>query len=381
MTQVYRHLGIYSDWVEEARAQQPLFPVAPPGPETQQRVRDVLGFTSGAEQPLDLRVEQQWERDGLYGEAVSWSVGYGPRTQAWVLKPAGATAALPGIVALHDHGGFKFYGKEKIADGPDPTPPVLIDYRRAYYGDRAFVNALARQGYVIVVHDTFLWGSRRFPIETMPDSMRETTAAVMQVTPAKPGVPVEIAEYNHSAGDHEHWVAKYCNLLGTSLAGVVSHEDRIALNYLRSRPDVIAERTGCIGLSGGGNRAAMLQATHDHVVATVIVGLMTTYEELLDCNMSHTWMMFPYGWSRYGDWPDLAACRAPSPLLVQYDIEDDLFTEAGMRDAHERIASHYASVNAPHNYVGEFFPGPHKFDLEMQEHAFDWLKRQLHGPS
>ncbi len=36
---------------------------------------------------------------------------------------------LPGLVALHDHGGFNFYGKEKIADGPDVTPEVLIAYR------------------------------------------------------------------------------------------------------------------------------------------------------------------------------------------------------------------------------------------------------------
>ena len=49
--------------------------------------------------------------------------------------------------------------------------------------------------------------------------------------------PFEIAQYNAASGHHEHLVEKYCNLLGTTMAGVVSHEDRIALNYLRSRPD------------------------------------------------------------------------------------------------------------------------------------------------
>ena len=90
---------------------------------------------------------------------------------------------------------------------------------------------------------------------------------------------------------------------------------------------VIADRVGCIGLSGGGNRAALLTATHDRIAATVIIGLMTTYEGLLDHNLSHTWMLFPFGWARYGDWPDLAACRAPSPLLVQYDLEDNLLLQ------------------------------------------------------
>jgi hypothetical protein len=120
-----------------------------------------------------------------------------------------------------------------------------------------------------------------------------------------------------------------------------------------------------------------LNATHDRIAATVIIGLMTTYEGLLDHNLSHTWMLFPFGWARYGDWPDLAACRAPVPLLVQYDLEDHLFTEAGMRAAHARLTQHYASVGQPENYVGQFYPGPHKFDIDMQAAAFAWLKQQL----
>jgi dienelactone hydrolase len=159
---------------------------------------------------------------------------------------------------------------------------------------------------------------------------------------------------------------------------VVSHEDRIAVNYLRSRGDVRADRIGCAGLSGGGNRAVLLQATCDQISAAVVVGLMSTYEGLLDHNVAtHTWMFFPHGWSRYGDWADLAACRAPSPLLVQYDEDDELFTLAGQRAAHERLAGHYRSVGQPDAYEGRFYPGPHKFDVAMQEAAFAWLRRRL----
>jgi dienelactone hydrolase len=161
------------------------------------------------------------------------------------------------------------------------------------------------------------------------------------------------------------------------MAGVVAFEDRVALNYLLSRADVDAGHIGCIGLSGGGNRAALLTATHDSIQATVIIGLMTTYPSLLDHNMSHTWMLFPFGWSRHGDWPDIAASRAPLPLLVQYDLDDDLFTKDGMRDAHTRLQNHYASVGKPAVYTGQFYPGPHKFDLEMQAVAFDWLREQF----
>lgn len=372
MPEQYRHLGAFSDWVSAAREKQSLYPVAVPGSQTRELIRDALGFFHSDENPVEVKIENKWEKDGVAGEEISWSVGYGPRTHAYVLKPAKANQPLPGIVALHDHSDFKFYGKEKIADGPNELP-VLNDFRKVPYGGRAYANALAREGFVVLAHDVFLWGSRRFPLETMLEMMGSKTTDLLQASHSSD----EIETYNAAAYFHEHWVSKYCNILGTNMAGVVSFEDRVALNYLLSRTDVDSKSVGCIGLSGGGNRAALLSATHDAIQATAIIGLMTTYEALLDHNMSHTWMLFPFGWARHGDWPDIAASRAPLPLLVQYDMQDNLFTEDGMRDAHMRLQEHYWNVGKPDAYTGQYYPGPHKFDLEMQAAAFAWLKEHL----
>jgi dienelactone hydrolase len=374
----YQHLGIFSDLVDAAHAQQPLFPLARPGPETQQQVRTALGFCNRADTPIDVRVDATWERDGLRGEVLSWSVGYGPRTEAWLIKPVGAVGRLPAVLALHDHGGFKFFGKEKIADGPQPPPAVIRAFRDDCYGGRAYVNALAHAGFAVLVHDTFLWGSRKWRPEDMPVGIAALASAVGR--PDEDALTARARVYNEAAGLHEHVVAKYCNLLGTGMPGVVCFEDRVALNVLRSRSDVRTEQIGCIGLSGGGNRAALLYATHPGLAAAAIVGLMSTYAGLLDHNVySHTWMLYPYGLARVMDWPDLAACRAPLPLLVQYDTEDTLFTLAGMRSAHERIADHYAFAGSSDAYVGQFYPGPHKFDVEMQTAAFTWLQHALNG--
>jgi dienelactone hydrolase len=373
MAEHYQHLGIFSDWVAAAHRQGPLYPVAAPGSQTQALIREALGFCHGDENPMEIKIESKWEKDGVIGEEVSWSVGFGPRTHAYLLKPANAKGPLPGIVALHDHSDFKFYGKEKIADGPQGTLPLLHDFRKVPYGGRAYANALAREGFIVLIHDVFLWGSRRFPLDTMLEMMGSKTADLLRANQ----ISDEVEIYNNAAYFHEHWVSKYCTILGTNMAGVVAFEDRVALNYLLSRADVDAGHIGCIGLSGGGNRAALLTATHDSVRGTVIIGLMTTYLSLLDHNMSHTWMLFPFGWSRYGDWPDIAASRAPQPLLVQYDLDDDLFTKDGMLKAHARLQDHYATVGKPDAYTGQFYPGPHKFDLEMQAVAFDWLKKQF----
>jgi dienelactone hydrolase len=367
----YQHLGPFSDLVDAAQRSRHLFPIARPGRATQQLVRETLHFSPGRDEPQSPRVERRWERDGVQGEEVSWSVGYGPRTFAYLLRPAGPNKPLPGVVALHDHGGFKYFGKEKIADGPDDGPAVIRSFRDGSYGGRAFANALAREGFAVLVPDTFLWGSRRFPREVMSGARASNP----------PGSPDEIAEYNSAAGGHEHTVEKYLTVLGTTLAAVISYEDRVAVAYLLGRKDVVLPGgVGCVGLSGGGLRSTLLQATCDEIRAAVVVGLMSTYEGLLDHNVvSHTWMLYPPGWSRHGDWPDLVACRAPSPLLVQYDLEDSLFTVEGMRAADRRIAEHYAFVGRPNNYAGQFYPGPHKFDREMQTAAFAWLAEHLKG--
>jgi len=371
----YRHLGPFSDIVAAARSVRPLFPE--PGDDVRERAARVLGFTWREEAPLDLRTERRWSEDGVDGEALSWSVGFGPRTEAYVLKPAGSHGPFPGILALHDHGHFKYFGKDKIADGPNGADARLAGFRDLYYGGRAFANQLAREGFVVMVHDVFLWGSRRFPLEVMPERERalgDAVAATLDQDYAGP----EIAHYNGAAYMHEHLVSKYCTLLGTSLAAVIAYEDRVALDCLRRRDDVLADRVACIGLSGGGLRSALLRATSDRLAACVIAGMMNTYEDLLDnCVAPHTWMLFPAGWSMEGDWPDLASSAAPSPLLVQYLLDDEQFTERGMRGADARMAARYARVGAAEKYEGQFYPGPHRFDVSMQDIAFAWLREIL----
>ena len=127
----FRHLGDFSDWVADAARLRALFPDAVPGPETQARVRDVLGWSHLDEAPQDVRIESTWERDGIIGEAVSWSVGYGPRTQAWVLEPAGTVTALPGIVGSTTMAASNTMGR-KIADGPNA--PEFVDSRTTARG-------------------------------------------------------------------------------------------------------------------------------------------------------------------------------------------------------------------------------------------------------
>ena len=78
-----------------------------------ERVRELLAEPAAA--AADVRVERRASVGGLDVELLSWQLPWGPRTEACLLKPSGATGRLPGLLALHDHGGFKYLGWRKAA--------------------------------------------------------------------------------------------------------------------------------------------------------------------------------------------------------------------------------------------------------------------------
>lgn len=370
----YDDLDVYSDWVNICHAQGPLFPDALVPAED---VRRAVWFTHGDEQPIDVQSIDHWTVDGIEGEEISWSVGFGPPTRAWFLKPAHASGPVPGVLGLYDHGHFKFYGKEKIADGQNGLVDAVRPFRDAYYGGRAFANAFARAGFGVLIHDTFLWGSRKFPFEAMPELDRAMADAIG----AELGhgtIDPDVLRYHGAAYLHENHIAKYCDLLGTSLAAVTAYEDRVALNYLASRDEIDPNRIAGVGFSGGGLRAALLGATANRLAARVVAGMMSTYEKMLSRHIiPHTWMLFPAGWSRVGDFPDWAGCAAPKPLLLQSAHGDQMFPETGLREADARIRLYYDQTGEPDAYRPLFYGGSHRFDLQMQDDAIGWLREHL----
>lgn len=338
-------LGAFSGLAEIAARDRGLFPA--PGPDLPERLRDALGVLDLS--AADVRVERRWTDGDLAGEELSWTVGFGPRTRAYLLRPRGAAGPLPGVVAMHCHAGMKRAGKDKIADGPDPPAAEVVRLRDRLYGGRAYAGELARRGFAVLAHDVFAWGSRRFPL-TGPDG--------------DPG------RYEEAAREHEHVLAKACTLLGTSFAGVLASEDLAAAAYLRSRPGIAS--VAAIGLSGGGARAALLGALDPGIGAVAVAAMVSSFRDFRDEHVAaHSWMLFPPGLTRLADWPGVVAARAPAPLMVLYATADPLFPAAGTARAHRQITAAYR--NAPGHYTGVFFDTSHQFDRAMQDTAFSWL--------
>jgi dienelactone hydrolase len=318
-----------------------------------------------------VEVQHQFEYDGLHVEHLSWQLPYGPPTEAYFLKPAGAKGRLPSVLGLHDHGGNKYFGKLKIAQISDTLHPMMRKHR-SYYGGSSWANELAKRGYGVLVHDAFAFGSRRVRLTDLPSAVRKG------LKEPNPDSEKEIEAYNRFASDHESVMAKSLFCAGTTWPGIFIGEDRRALDYLCSRDDVDASRVGCAGLSGGGLRTAYLAGLDDRIQCACCVGMMTTWRDyLLNKSYTHTWMIYIPGIANDLDYPEIYGLRASLPTMVLNDNEDMLFTLPEMRRADAMLSDVFAKAGARDRYKCSYYPGPHKFDLPMQAEAFTWFDRWL----
>ena len=135
-----------------------------------QQLADCLAMPDTGSTPT-VTVERQYVYDGLHMEELSWQLPYGPRTQALFLKPLDAPAKLPGIVALHDHGGNKFFGWQKITRSRDELHPRLAQHLQ-YYEGVGWANEVAKRGYAVLAPDAHAFGSRRVRLADVPDAIR-----------------------------------------------------------------------------------------------------------------------------------------------------------------------------------------------------------------
>jgi len=290
------------------------------------------------------------------------------------MRPEKTKGKLPGFIGLHDHGGFKYYGKEKIT-APKNLPEIIKEKQERTYGGRAWASELAKRGYVVFVPDLILWGSRKIKVEELPEVyLGPWMAGLKQPVDSRE----HIDAYNGYTIYAESDISKTFIEAGMSWGGMLVYDDMRTVDFLLTQPDVDAANIGCAGLSGGGLHTVLLAAMDERIKVSCSAGFMSTSEEFLYKTYTHTWMMFIPGLTNLMDFTDFYSLHGKKPTMVMYDIEDPLFTPKGQEESDKRLRAIYTKMGVPDLYRGHFFPGPHKFDIEMQEIAFDffdeWLK-------
>ncbi|MEJ7767981.1 MAG: hypothetical protein WKF89_09230 [Chitinophagaceae bacterium] len=319
-----------------------------------------------------IQVQKQYSYDGLHVEELTWQLPYGRPTEAILLKPLESKGRLPGIIALHDHGGNKYFGCRKITKTSANQHALMKEHQQSYYENFAWANQMAKRGYVVLVPDAFTFASRRVQFQDVPLHLRKGN------NDDDPENEKNIESYNSWASDHEHVMAKSLFCAGTTWPSVFFAEDKKALDILCSRDDVDAGRVGCGGLSGGGLRTVFLAGMDTRIKCAVDVGFMTTWKDLiLNKSFTHTWMTYVPLLPNELDFPEILGLRVPLPTLVLNDIEDNLFTLSEMKKAEQMLKEVYSKAGAADKFSCSYHPGPHKFDAKMQEEAFNWFDKWL----
>ena len=248
----------------------------------------------------------------------------------------------------------------------------MSSHQQDYYSGFAWANELAKKGYVVLVSDAFHFASRRVMMQDVPVHLRKG------LTDNDPENPANIKAYNDWAGQHEHIMAKSLFSAGTTWPGVFFAEDQKALDILCARPDVDNTRIGCGGLSGGGLRTVFMGGLDPRIKCAVCVGFMSTWKDfILYKSYTHTWMTYVPILPKELDFPEILGLRVPLATLVLNDIDDALYTMPEMKRADQILSEVYHKAGALDRYKCSYYPGPHKFDADMQKEAFGWFDKWL----
>lgn len=163
---------------------------------------------------------------------------------------------------------------------------------------------------------------------------------------------------------------------GHSLLGMQVYDNRRAVDYLCTRPEVDPRRLGITGASGGGNQTMYAGALDDRFGAVVPVCSVGNYQAYLHaaCCVCE---VLP-GALRFTEEGDVLGLTAPRALMVINATRDALqFSVAEAKRSLERTEAIYQLFKERDKVRHLTFESPHAYNQPMREAMYGWMTRWL----
>lgn len=264
-----------------------------------------------------------------------------PSLPLYVLRPKTSGAKpFPIVLCLHGHGQF---GHDPVA-GVDDTPELQADIRKMNYD---FGRQLVREGYLAVVPCLTPFG-RRLDAKTRAGRSDPCAVAFVRLM-----------------------------YLGRTVLGENLRDAIWALDYATGRPDVRADRVGCVGLSYGGRMTTVVSALDRRVRVAVISGALNVFQERMQSAAASCGSQVIPGLLEWGDTPEIGSLIAPRPVIWEAGRQDTLMVAGWLEKASDRIQRAYAAAGKPENFAVHRFDGGHAWSGET---AIPLLARVLKEP-
>lgn len=266
---------------------------------------------------------------------------------AWVtgclLLPNTLSAPAPAVVYYHWHGGDYHLGKEQLFSLQPALNPRGI----------TIAEELTSRGYVVLAIDTYGFGERS---GTGPDG---------------PG---------QKGGSEEASLSKLNLWYGRTLWGMMLRDERLALDYFCTRPEVDVQRIGAMGISMGSTRVWWSMALDERIRAGVAVACLTRYQELIAHQALHAHGIYYFvpGMLRHFDSEAVVALGAPRALLCLNGDQDGGTPADGVEKINAAVEPVYAVYEASERFRSLVYPNVgHVWTETMWEETFRWLERWL----
>jgi dienelactone hydrolase len=165
---------------------------------------------------------------------------------------------------------------------------------------------------------------------------------------------------------------------GQTLLGMQVYDNRRAVDYLVSRPDVDASRLGVTGASGGGNQTMYAGALDERFGAVVPVCSVGNYQAYLHaaCCVCE---VLP-GALRFCEEGDVLSLVAPRALLVINATKDGFqFSVNEAKKSLERARPVFELYDVKDKLAHGIFESPHAYNQSMRELMYGWMTRWLKG--
>jgi len=300
----------------------------------------LLGDLPPRPRRVEVRLIERTHRpEGFTVEKLTFDNGAGATVPGYLCLPDNLKGRAPAILYCHQHGGLYDAGKEEIfAKRPTPETPAV---------------ELTRRGCVVLAIDAYCFGERsgKGPMgESEKGSAEELTLSKLNL-----------------------W-------LGRTLWGMMVRDERIALDYLGSRPEVDAARIGVTGMSMGSTRSWWVAALDERPAAAVCVCCLTRYQDLIATGRlrEHGIYFFVPGMLRHFDTEAVVSLVAPRALLTLSGGDDSGSPVRGVNTINEAARKVYDLYGKGERFRGVLYPGVgHQYTPEMWKEMLGWFDRWL----
>jgi dienelactone hydrolase len=272
--------------------------------------------------------------------------------------------------------GFHVTGNLYLPETPAPWPAVLVPCGHSHDGkavgqyQRAAI-LLAKHGMAAMCYDPVGQGERYQMLD--PTQQRKVFDDAAHVPTPHPNVRLMCTTEHTMTGISSA-------LIGANVAQFRIWDGMRVIDYLQSRQDIIADKIGCTGNSGGGTETAYLMALDDRIAAAAPGCYLTTFRRLIDTKGPQDGEQNIFGQIAFGmDEADYCIMRAPKPTLICAGTRDVTFDFSGTMDVFRDAKRFYSRLGYSERMDIAAPDAPHGFTIQLREAVARFMSRWLLG--